>query len=230
MKNWWFYNRPPFATFQGWARYRRSFRKEAPIRYFFAHFLPRLFRREVVSRTSRIIWFFKYRFHPRHRYNIVRTDLKPGYHDLDSRMLHAVFALICEYVEISLGAYKGGPYRSRQRGVETLQEMIASPDPSDPERNQFNRDLLDLYLWWKDEYQAKEEALCRHYGSGPDSIFFGADDIVGRIDYIGLPLPTLVEIQFNAWKAEGDRLEKALDNEIDSKLRKAIEIRRILWT
>ena len=52
-----------------------------------------------------IAWF-KYRFVPQHRYHIINlcksgNGYKHGWYDTDTRMLHACFLLLVEYVEIS---------------------------------------------------------------------------------------------------------------------------------
>lgn len=39
-------------------------------------------------------WWCYHRFVPRHRYNIVRTGLEPGYYDEDDLILHACFSLL----------------------------------------------------------------------------------------------------------------------------------------
>ena len=45
------------------------------------------------------IWWFRHRFDPRHRYNIVRTELPPGYYDPETRILAAFFHATAEYTD-----------------------------------------------------------------------------------------------------------------------------------
>lgn len=49
---------------------------------------------------SDIKWWFYHRFHPAHRYNIVKTGLRPGYHDFDTRMEAAIIWLFLRFVEV----------------------------------------------------------------------------------------------------------------------------------
>lgn len=44
------------------------------------------------------LWF-AYRLHPQYQFHLVRTGLPRGYHDQDERLLHACFALLCDFFE-----------------------------------------------------------------------------------------------------------------------------------
>ena len=52
-------------------------------------------------------WWFLYRFHPKHAYNIVDLKLKPGYYDSNIRMFYAIFRIFEEHIEESKD-YIGG--------------------------------------------------------------------------------------------------------------------------
>jgi hypothetical protein len=43
-------------------------------------------------------WWFCYRFVPKHRYNIVRLPLTPGYYENDMRLFYAIFAIFEDHV------------------------------------------------------------------------------------------------------------------------------------
>lgn len=96
-------------------------------------------------------WVY-YRIKPSHRFNIVRTGLPPGYYDQDTRLMHACFAMLIDYIE-----EEGGP--------ETMQkwsaELRGKPDPNAPEGIQSNQadrqdEAVALYHWWKTEKPADE--------------------------------------------------------------------------
>lgn len=55
------------------------------------------------------LWVF-YRIHPGHRYNRVDLRLQPGYYENDTRMLHAMFAILCDHLE--------------EEGLENIEELI----------------------------------------------------------------------------------------------------------
>jgi hypothetical protein len=44
------------------------------------------------------MWVY-YRFHPKHRYNIVRTGLEPDYYDKDFLMERAIIQLVIDFFE-----------------------------------------------------------------------------------------------------------------------------------
>ncbi len=44
-------------------------------------------------------WWFSHRFIPKHRYNIIRTGLKPGYYDPDTQMLYGIMKLFCDWYD-----------------------------------------------------------------------------------------------------------------------------------
>ncbi len=44
-------------------------------------------------------WELIHRLHPRHKYHIIRTGLKPGYWDPDTRITFAVFNIAEEFVD-----------------------------------------------------------------------------------------------------------------------------------
>jgi hypothetical protein len=48
---------------------------------------------------SAIYYWLLYRFHPGHRYHVLKLGIKPGYSDVDYRIVHANFALLVQYVE-----------------------------------------------------------------------------------------------------------------------------------
>jgi len=48
---------------------------------------------------KRLKWWFLHRFHPNHQYHIIRTGLKPGYHDPDKRITSAIFGITKEFFE-----------------------------------------------------------------------------------------------------------------------------------
>ena len=52
-------------------------------------------------------WWFLYRFHPKHAYDIVNLKLKPGYYDSNVRMFYAIFRIFEEHIEEAKN-YTGG--------------------------------------------------------------------------------------------------------------------------
>ena len=53
-------------------------------------FSPTKVFKKVLSKVNDTLWAFRYRFDPRHKYNILKTGLKPGYYDPDIQIMYAV--------------------------------------------------------------------------------------------------------------------------------------------
>ena len=115
-------------------------------------------------------WFL-YRFHPKHRYNLVDTGLPPGYYDKDYLMLHACFHLLKTFVEGELGGIEKLDYWDT---VSFKVSGCCSKKELDALRKR-DKEIKDLYLWWnkrvnrevgtwKDEVKHNDEdekMLCR---------------------------------------------------------------------
>jgi hypothetical protein len=96
-RKWMNFNPPPTHDMDGWNEFEDEFKKEAPIRYFIKYFIVLKIGGFFAS-LSHIGWAIRYRTVS--KYHIVNTQLEPGYHEVDTRMLHASFELLVDYVEI----------------------------------------------------------------------------------------------------------------------------------
>lgn len=89
-------------TFVSWSRHDARMQRSFPVRWFFRETVPQAWSDWVVRPKNVFFQFFRFRF--KDRYHVVKTGLKPGYWDSDTRMLHAAFNLLKDYVEIELAA------------------------------------------------------------------------------------------------------------------------------
>jgi len=88
---------PKAATSEEWDAWRKQMKKERPLRYWLVYtFFNKL---RYGRKISDFKWAILHRFHPKHRYNIVRLNLEPGYYDPDDRILHAIFDETSRYVD-----------------------------------------------------------------------------------------------------------------------------------
>lgn len=159
------------------------------------------------------------------KYHIVKTALKPGYYDVDYRMLHAVMALVCVYVE------------DEQGGEAELErwakELLSNPDPNAPELTealeaQGKKDLnvLDIYRWWKVEYPQDckdRDDLVHRLFSKP--ISFKKEEN-GLFTYEPRKFTEAEEKEYDYLS----KLEEKIANDEQKYLHKAIDIRGGLWT
>lgn len=62
--------------------------------------LERVWEFHQRSTIMRLWWKFAHRFIPRHQYNKIRIrDLEPGYYDPCTRLRHAMFQELCDYLD-----------------------------------------------------------------------------------------------------------------------------------
>lgn len=119
----------------------------------------------IRRQISDIIWAIVHRVHPSHQYHLIRLDgLRPGYHDIDVRMLHGVMSLVVSYVE----AQRGGSEKMRETAKELRAEFKAQPWGGESTEqhleNQLLRDdrIIQIYEYWtktRPMLIEKEEAL-----------------------------------------------------------------------
>lgn len=171
---WMAFNPPTALSWDGWDDFRKNFKQKAPIRYFIANILIENIRKPFIR--------IKYKFSDLRsrlrRFDRVQTDLKPGYYDVDTRMLHACFSLLTDYVEIEcawmevvfdkeklaqfLGPRRFIPrlfrrgIRSRKYGMQhlhwetTLADANLDPNEQCPGQADEAEKIIVLYTWWKD--------------------------------------------------------------------------------
>lgn len=132
-------------------------RRLFPKRYWLEHELPFLFKRPK-WRWDKVYWWVRHRLPGRYWHHTLKLRLEPGYHDADTKMLHAVFEVIRWYVEVQLAhhcsepeKYKWHGDRSPEAGLAHLDWEIAdcSGAPAGSigqgEAAQIKK---DVYLWW----------------------------------------------------------------------------------
>lgn len=167
---------------------------------------------KIFRPTNQAKWALKHRYQPKHRYNLVRTGLEPGYYDYDTRMLHACFALLCEYVE-------------EEGGIEAIKTDGDTRHVfEEPRKSQ----ITELYDWWKvgkpaDE-KRRDELMDELFGNRPleTKPVEGTDkvqEIVMR-DFEGEE-----EKKYQIFRA----LEEKIDADEQAMLHKLIELRPGLW-
>jgi hypothetical protein len=119
-----------------WNDFDADCKSKWPIRFFLFHDIPIeisfMWNRYVID----IIWKFKHKFIPKHKYHIVETDLKPGYHDPAEQMLYSWMKMVTDFID-------------------------NTNDVIEWEENEFHKktydELLKVYEWWKDyPYRIKQ--------------------------------------------------------------------------
>lgn len=204
-------------------------RKERVVRRWIAHkiFIP----------INNAVWAFKYRYVPKHQYNIVRTDLKPAYYDIDDVMLHANMALLCRYVEIE----REGEAKLQERAdwLHTYNDDVEHDWQKMGEEGMAAEDEpLAIYHWWKYEraacWKRYDDMLHERYGK-PE-----LRHTTKPVDIEGNEVPedeaVLFEMVFPPEPETGPTskdvrdLEEALHAKDEEMLIRLMIIRRSLWS
>lgn len=138
------YKAPSAATAKGWRVWREETRKAHPVAWFiFETCIDGAFdfwRYRVVKPLSDFRWWLAYRLCPVHRYHVVDTGLRPGYHDEREILLHASFAVLTRFVE-----------RQRTDGHVNWD--------SDPDHARVWAEMQAMDHWWRVERPARESKL-----------------------------------------------------------------------
>lgn len=234
--------KPTTATFEEWDNYK-EYKKDYPIRYWFAETLPDIISKVFwpFEQLYEIKWWLAHRYDPEYRYFMIDTKLKPGYHEVDTRMLHGMFGLLVDYVE-STCAWKerigepGSPaqfesrgFKDRERGLKYLawEKSLDDPDLTEydasPAQAAGAREIEELYLWWTDVRPNRPDAMdVSGWSAYCDRMWEEDRNFTTRSE----------EEQKESYKMiqESNRIEKKYFDEDTKMLTRLIKIRSHLWS
>lgn len=172
------------------------------------------------------------------KYHVLKTDLKPGYYDIDTRILHSNFSLLVDFVEIEkaslqyfFASYEEAKNKSRvsfnkltkeqkkELGLQYLNWEIENDEEFFPKQQKVSaKEIKNLYLWWTevrpsriDPYDKYEEEL---------------DELSGSLN--NMPEKNKKKL-INLYKKIG-KLEDQYEKEDDAMLIRLMNVRRNLWT
>lgn len=113
----------------------------------------------LAYKLKELKWWILYRVHPKYRYHVLKyRNIKPGWHDVDYKMLHACFDLFLDFIE-------------KEDGLKDLKYQYTwlENDEEDwtymtkEEREEFHKknkeiyeEALYLYNWWTKVYPANK--------------------------------------------------------------------------
>lgn len=122
----------------GWTKWENEQKAKYPVRFFLLDTIPDFFRFNLFYPLRRYYWWVMHRVHPRYRYHIVKTGLKPGYYDPDTLILHTCMNLLGDFVEIAGPriAWEGDEYHARAW-----------------------KEMKEIYEWWVNKYPIREQDL-----------------------------------------------------------------------
>jgi len=91
------------------------------------------------------------------RWHIIKTELKPGYHDPDERLLYGAMQCLVEFIE---DQYAWGVEELLNGKEEIIYKEIAKADkeskPTLEDQFNYTKEAVEIYKWWRD-YSTKED-------------------------------------------------------------------------
>jgi hypothetical protein len=167
----------------------------------------------VVRQLHKLYWAIRHR--TINRYDVVYTDLKPGYHDVTQLIVHANFCLLAKFVEIEFDTIKWD---------------------SDPEHQHAADEMKSLYKWWKEVYPHYED---NDPTNRPGVVRPEREFIPYKVDADGDPTSFTWDVKPGQEHLEADytkaclasiEYEDACQDEIEANLIRLAKIRPYLWS
>ena len=170
IRDYYYPNWPKSASMEDWAVWHKEAKKRK-FPYWMTRTMPSWFAVKNMQLYD-VKMQFKYRFQKRHRYHLIDTGLGYGYHEIENRMLHGMFNMLKDFVEVEKAHLHNCSYEKpkiklskRDAGLAHLDWEIALTHDKDyvdhigkPELSGKPTDqaitaqkIKDLYLWWTEE-------------------------------------------------------------------------------
>jgi hypothetical protein len=221
----------PFAaTSEEWDAWTNNYRSKHPFRFFMTEKVPleiRVFYRRFISEP---IWWIKYR--TTHRYNFIRTGLKPGWYEYDELIEKSLIFALKDHIETEMSTfyneYDDIPEDKRYEFIiQKREKFIAELKEDESHQAISEQEQLDIYKWIKTDYETWKDAH--------DEV--GLDAFYDKMKTLGLnrkgsllfsyPEPydsELHELFKKVWELEDRRRQ-----EVDAMLLRIVKVRHSLW-
>ena len=207
-------------SMEDWDSFKEYHKKHNPIRYFLHHEFEPMFVWPITHRVKRVTDWIKYRTYK--RYHIVDTGLEPGYYDTDTKMLHACFNMLKEFVEVEkayhwnwMGANDLN-LKGKDAGIAHLAWEMTIPENESRDQAKNAREIYELYEWWTIERPNRQDPW----------------DLVDDTKREELNKDSRIDSRekYNELYGEHDKLLKQHEDEDDEMFIRLIKIRKALWT
>jgi hypothetical protein len=250
--------KPQALGLREWGEWYANTKAKRPFAYFVMETVPDKVRSAWLF-VSKPIRELRYGIRVRvfDRYHVINTGLKPGYYDCDTRMIHGMFNLLVDYVEIeqawihvvfdkneqrkrkhpwwSCNWTRFKAFRDPQAGIDHLKWLMTLDSPTLPAYQQnpphaaAAREIWEIYHWWKFVRPSRPDP---HDASGWTKYCSEKRSVTGSLaDIFDPPDETPEERQQIRDMLDKTRaLEEAYDNEDEDYLIRLIKIRSYLWT
>lgn len=145
-------------SMEDWDSFKEYHKKHNPIRYFLNHEFEPMFVWPITHRVKRVTDWIKYRTYK--RYHIVDTGLEPGYYDTDTKMFHACFNMLKEFVEVEKAHHwnwMGENLKGKDAGIAHLEWEMTIPEEWSRDQAKNAREIYELYEWWTIERPNRQD-------------------------------------------------------------------------
>lgn len=245
-------NKPGALGWAEWEDWHDRTKAKRPLVYFVMETIPDLWRNvtgNVCRPFNNVRNWLRYRVFD--RYHLINTGLRPDYYEIEERMLHGMFSLLVDFVEVesawmhvvfdkeeqekrkipwwNIGKFRFKSFRDVGAGLAHLRwEMSLDSDKlpiseQNPGQAEMAREVWELYHWWKHIRPTR-----------PDP-----DDLSGWKEYCRSKsmrelfsndrTPEEQKASLDIINASAD-IERSYDEEDDRMLIRLIKIRKKLWT
>lgn len=223
-----------------WGMREKKLKRHFPIRYWMWETVPDFYRDNVTHRWRKTRNWFRYRF--KDRYDVVQLELPKDYHEPDTRLLHANFQILKDFVEIELASMHGaveeddapkdevGTFlqafgkkfrRNRRQQLRQPEKGLAHLDweirDTIGQQQSSALEKKEIYLWWTQTRPNRADygsALFREPGEEPNE-----------------DLGTIFNRPYNKQISDmRNKLEQFYHDEDEEMLIRLIKIRHTLWT
>lgn len=215
---------PPFPKvagsmkeFRDWDIYLEA---KYPKRFALQQKLESAYRRCLLFpawRMRDLKWAILHRYHPNHRYNVIKTSLEPGYYDVTERMLFALGDDFASFYERILAG--------ESHSVWDYSDMKPDPQHGMTQEHIDARQAIwltmgEIYAWWKAR-PTREDA----FPEMPEIPEEWGMMAMFNDDFRDTP-------EIKAWREVADKhheMEKEWKAKDQEMLHKIIDIREYLW-
>lgn len=159
--------KPVAGTSDEWKKYKETCMKDHRVKYFFivqiTDYLATgyIFYRKIFEFYK----FIRYRINPNVQYHKINTGLKPGYHEIDERLLYGCFSLLVYFVDREkaydqrmwyddnkkkISFFEEFNFRDPEAGLRYItREAALNKTASLTDTEKLWREVYELYVWWK---------------------------------------------------------------------------------